>query len=918
MANVDSLNVASVSKKDPPLRGNLYPIYETSMLCGGSKYYRVNFTGSETDPKGILNDTFDIAYGWLYDARAVTRPSGRQDVAVLAQGDGMLDQLSVITKTYPAINARAVKSEIKKVTIKFPVDPYYPGARIIGYNPDLPEKRSLALLVPVEHRPGRTRFAVMEVDVDSGVCGEPRHLPPEGDVYMPAANLVRRGSSTSLVWLTGGQKNIPGKLRLHAMAWEHLADQVKEADVDTLTLGDFDSQSWPWAPPGVPMLVTSMRANSADPQIAVGWGGVNIALVGWGAGGKLTPLATVKLPNPEGITLAAADLLHKGVDQLVLGTQTGLMLLTLDEKSDGTASLNCFSKLDWDLTEPGWIDFGVWIDAGLFGTCMGVQVVACAAKEGQKQIFTRCGFVPVDPNLGFRPNQKPYWAWIKDLMGDPNERVIPTGGVAIPFRTDLGGQSVRLGEPKLQPVDVCNQILAVIQVPPYDISLTKDLARPTIHYSKSINENSGYSVSSDSAYSFSKDFAEHLQIGDFLSLGKNVQDSFMRSFTKMAERGENINVSFGATGDTHDLLLVYGMSYDVWRYPVESSVATAKNEILVVVPTARPEVKIVEGYHPEYGYRPRSEVGMLLSYFDVVKKDGFNEANRLFEPISIPVSESPGGSSESGDALKSIGASVGTHYSISNSISTSAQLTLQTELFGFLPINFGLNVSEHETFANSTVSTAHTTGSEHMNWSVSSGSVRDSIYSYNIKPCIYMHEKLGFLVISWDVDLSPGANYNLEAPVLPANRRLDDPDICLMRVAPFSADVFQKSFSRSIWFDDTTPEKLTIEVDVFNNSIRESGEVTCELFEGKPMPVYDDHVKAWKLEPPKKHLGQATCAGLKTRGREKLKLTVQKPRTTPCYITVQVSCKGGPPKKKIYWNIYPADQLASNQLRQEA
>jgi hypothetical protein len=136
---------------------------------------------------------------------------------------------------------------------------------------------------------------------------------------------------------------------------------------------------------------------------------------------------------------------------------------------------------------------------------------------------------------------------------------------------------------------------------------------------------------------------------------------------------------------------------------------------------------------------------------------------------------------------------------------------------------------------------------------------------------------------------------------------VDDPDICLIRVAPFSDDVFEKWYSRSIRFNDKTPGKLTIEVDVFNNSISRAGEVTCEFFEGKPTLAQGEPKK---LEPPKDLLGHATRPDLGPRARATLRLTVPLPGNMPCYITVRVSCTV-PPKKKTYWTIYPPDKLAA-------
>jgi hypothetical protein len=745
-----------------------------------------------------------------------------------------------------------------------------------------------------------------------------------------------------------------GKLKVHAVAWEHLAAHVKDADVETLPLGDLSAN--PAAE--LEAIATNMRATSTDQQIAVAWpdtaSTAKIALVGWGADGKATLLAMVA-PEMAGASatpvrrLAAADLLHLGTEQLVFAypvgawweNKTELMLFTLDEPAGSSANLKCFSKLLCpDESIPAWwkpnsgfqylmtSDLVVLdpqrylrVSAGVFGTCMGVQLVSGCSYDGftgrnkmwpgnpvKEGPIIECvgSFVPVDPNVGFRATEGPHsfsslLSWGGNLVGSRGTRRL------FWFPSDLAGHSVRLGKPTLKPVDVCNQILAVIQAPPYEVELSPGEA-PSVTYSKSSSEASGYSVSFDSAYTLSKDFGKSLSIGG-LSIGKTVHDSWAQSFNKVQDRGESIEVSFSDTADTHDCLLVYGTSYNVWRYPVlQSSTPVPGNEILVVVPTAPgAQLKPVPGFHPAYGYRPRSEVGMLLSYVGV-EKDGFTPDNRLFQPDGISVSESSGGSSASGSLLKSNSDTIGKHYTISNSISTSAHLTLQTELFNYLPISFGLNVSNNETFADSTVNTTHVTRSEHMSWSVNSGRVSDSIYSYDIIPCIYIHDKLGFLVISWDVDLSPGTNYNPRAPVDGKMRRLDNPDICLIRSQPFSKDNKAKWYSRSISFDDKTPGKLIVEVEVFNNSINPAEEVKCEFFAGMPAVVKD----VWG--PTGTKLGEATLPELHAQGRSSkpLSLTVPRPQKLPYYFSVRVSCKGPPVlKPKTYWNVYPADSLAA-------
>lgn len=939
-----------------PIRQDLYQIQDTTLICvpkGAltARFHRISFTGSEKlpdVPHGNVDDhTIDLGpFGDILSVRAVTDYWGQQFVALLTKIGPAAATLSLIAMKDGTAQLTSVGRDTED---RLP-------ALVIGFDPTQEEKSlfcletdSRAHLVLVQAYPGTGR-PVREMRLSARVSGTP-----------VVAELVRRGSGFVLMIVTISG----GSLKIYAVDWNDVArpshaDPGNAPDVPALLVnGDGDEAGSLWTVPADPIaqvaaVVTRMRARSTDQQLAIAWSDSaskgNIALIGWeestakpgldeaaplALGAKVlvrdVPDVSFAPPQAPVYRLAAADLLHAGTDQLVLGYPAtcgpypgcaALMLYTLDESDVTKRKLKCGSRYAvTNADHHPWASIDLYIGAGVFGTCMGVQVVGGGASmrdlmKGRSKVL--CGFVPVDPNHGGFPPMTdgapgvPSICVGPDGPGDGLSFLDPTASRFIAFPSDLTGQSVRLGKPTLQPVNLCTQILAIIQAPPYDSVLTKN--PPNVTYSKSSSQVSGYSVSSDSAYTLSKDFGANLHIGA-LSLSKDVLDSWTRSFNKAKDSSTSKDVSLTATGETHDFLLVHGMSYDVWRYPVlwSSGRAVAGNEILVVVPTAaEPQMKLVPGYHPAYGYRPPSEVGMLLSYVGV-EKDGFTEANRLFQPDGILVSESSGGSSESGSDLVSNGDTVGKHYSVSNSISSSASYSQHTQLFDYLPFSFGLNVSQHENFSDSTVSTTHTTRTDQMHWSVSSGSVEDPIYSYNIHPCIYVHKKLGFLVISWDVDLSPGTNYDPKALIQPQNRRLDDPDICLIRVAPFSADVFEAWYSRSIRFDDKTePGKLKILVDVFNNSINEAGEVTCEFFEGMPTVVQPTESRNKpKLEPPGKSLGDPQrCSGLNALGRETIRLTVPLPEKTPCYIVVRVSCKI-PPKKKTYWNVYPPNKLAA-------
>lgn len=927
-----------------PIDHTLYKIQDTILICepkGSSvaRFQRISFTGTEKlpqRPRANAHDPIDLGpFDDIIAVRAITDYAGRQSVALLTK---------TTIPSVATVSMVAMKDGTAHLT---PITAANGGvglpALVIGFHPTQKEE-SLFLL---ESDP-QARLVLVKMNSLTGQRVRECRLPDKVSGTPVAAELVRHRSECVLMIVALDH----GSLSVHTVAWESVDPSglrdvsgepavpplwVNEKDVVTASLGTVSAD--PSA--RVAAAVTSMQVGSANQQLAIAWSDSTstaaIALIGWeeatatAAGAtapsaafgakvlaKETPQVSFAPPRAPVYRLAAADLLQAGAEQLVLGYPAtygscpgcaALMLYTLDETDVRNRKLNCVSKYSVSNTDrQPWATTDLYIGAGVFGTCMGVQVIGGGASMGdllKGRASVLCGFVPVDPNRrGFPP-------MTGDVPGVPAICVGPSGkGNAlaaldpnaprfIAFPGDPAGQSVRLGEPKHHQVNVCNQILAVIQAPPYDLNVTN--TQPTLLYSKTNSEGSGCSVSSDKSYVLSKDFGANIQIGG-LSLSKNIVDTWTKSFNEAQENNKTTDLTLSVTADAHDVLLVSGMSYDVWRYPVLAlSGGDADNEILVVVPTAAaPQIQPFPGYHPSYGYRPRSEVGMLLSYVGV-DKDGLSDANRVFEPDGVSVSESPAGTSTSGAQMTSTSNVVGKHFSVSNSISSSAHFTEQTALFDFLPVSFGLNISQHETFGNGSVNTTHINFTENMHWSLNSGSVKESVYSYNIIPCIYVHDKLGFLVISWDVDLSAGANYDPRSNISDL-RKLDDPDVCVVRVDPFSKDNQQKWYSRSIRFHDQDPDKLTIEVEIFNNSIVEAKLVKCELFGPQSELNLDPRGNAVHVE---------TVPRIDACGRSTLSFTVKRPKKTPCYFTVRVSCEV-PFKPKTYWNSYPAQKYGGH------
>ncbi len=812
---------------------------------------------------------------------------------------------------------------------------------IIGLDPIAPKgTRSLALLVS-----DGAGFGVVQVDLDSGVRGELRRLPDQVCGTAIAAEFVRRELATMLVIATATQAS--QLLLVHAVEWAALIAHVPATKVQTLSVGTVAGtvvSAGPFASRAgaqVGTAVTRMRKGSTDQQLALAWADANatcrIAVVGWTPSGQAAVLTTTTAdvgfapPRWPVFRLAAADLQHAESEQLVLGYPASyggcydcaaLMLFGLDEPVGAAPVLTSVSRYAVANTDGNpWALTDLELAAGLFGSYKGVQVIGGGpTSHGRYVNMTKrialCGFVPVDPVLGFPP-----------LGVDP---AVPVGCRAgateekeplvqlseesehgqrrfLAFPSDVTGESVVLGAPRFETVNECCQVLALIQAPPYDTSIIGD--KPSITFTKAVDQTSGYSVSSNKTYNLSKDFGANLGLGD-LSLSQSIHNWYGEAFDTMRDSSAVCGVQFTTTSVEQDLLLIYGMSYNVWRYPVvKSSKAIVAGEMLVVFPAQpTPSMDVILANTTSYGYRPRSEVGMLLSYVDV-KLDGWRDKNELFNSqIGISVSHEKAGMQITYNQTNMTGDTVGKQYVVANSITNNAHFTASTEFFEYLPMNFGLNLSESETFSDQKAETTHVTRSEHLSLNVSSGYVTDQIYTYQIHPHIYLHDPLGFLVVAWEVTL-PGRNWHMNQDVDANLRRFNDSDICLIRTSPFTKDLHTQWFSRSIAFVERPAGTTDIVVEVFNNSICSAGEVVCEFFLGKPALEHQKDRPA-KLVPP-----QGTAAQVRTlpalQAHERATITLPDQHlAVPSYVTVRVSCKDNPPfVNKTYWAKYPAHRL---------
>ena len=239
-----------------------------------------------------------------------------------------------------------------------------------------------------------------------------------------------------------------------------------------------------------------MQAATIDQQLAVTWtdgtGAGKIALIGWKAKDPAAMLATSSLdftfasPDVPAYSPVAADLMRKGVDQLVVGYPAtygkkkkvkgcaALILFTLDEEA---AALNCVSKYAVaNPDEQPLASYELHLGAGLFGSCMGIQVIGLGAsiKELMKgEALVRFGFITVDPLQGFPPmpvgESVPSISVAARGKGNVLAAIAAESPRFLAFPSDLSGKSVVLGPPVFDVKSRCGQIVAYIQAPPYDM-----------------------------------------------------------------------------------------------------------------------------------------------------------------------------------------------------------------------------------------------------------------------------------------------------------------------------------------------------------------------------------------------------------------------------------------------------------------
>ena len=919
----------------------LYDVRETVLISewkGSAWYQRIAFTGKGSDSSAKVIWRMDLGpLAGIIDVRVVTDATGRQSVAVLKE----LDIFFISGMDHIESHGTGAVA--------------MPGSRIVGF--DLSPEQKLVVLIPLG--PDcliATSLTSWEGDREYPQIQEWRNLR-SGSIV--SADFLISGVSRMLVTTRVVEGHSSAELEILSVR-EGRADGFQVINLGTVmtTMAQRDgNEAWNQVYHGlascfeghiadhnqVAVEVTRMRVGSADQQLAVTWfdakGVHRLALVGWTEAGKAEILETAVVAPPLGkqiypiCRLAASDLQHKGVNQLVVATRSNrgveLQLYAVQEDAARKVSAKCVSQY---FTEHSnyIVDYWFQLSAGIFGTCAGVvQVVETEdigfhhdTHERVLEAHLVSGFVPVDPGRGFlsdsegakpgviyRSKAGPRAADVSEATPEPNEwwpesdfsltrmrldAKRPSRIYVLPV--DLTGESVLLGQPTYTRAQASAQILGIFQAHPYDRRVA--LINPSVSFNSSSSKAEGMSISHESSWSFSNDLSQNIGLGSF-SLSDAVHHSFTRGGGTSNDDTTTYSVALHASFGGADKMLISYIDYHVWRYPVIRGCAThpTGNELLVVIPE-RSTLTTALVDADDYAYHPKCEVGKLLSYLDI-EKDGYDPDNVLFPRGGYEVTARQDTEGMQHDIQISGTKTITTHTNLVDSESVHAGFNPSTMLFDVLPANFGINVSSSKSYSQGKMEASHVNLHSGLSLAVNSGSVKDDQYKYLVTPIIYKHSKLGCLMLAWDVSLSQ-AGWR--------SREMQAPQPSMIRRYPDSSSDVYNTFTRSIVVKKNSDGTMSVEAEIFNNGLTNARHVSCEFFD-----ISEDFGPQWptatkSFTEPKRSLGKGTLDLLGPLGRETICLPGSiKAKEGPYYIAVHLHM--GTIDCNVYWGVYPPNTL---------
>jgi hypothetical protein len=235
-------------------------------------------------------------------------------------------------------------------------------------------------------------------------------------------------------------------------------------------------------------------------------------------------------------------------------------------------------------------------------------------------------------------------------------------------------------------------------------------------------------------------------------------------------------------------------------------------------------------------------------------------------------------------------------FNVHNSTTDSAHFALSTTLLQYVPINFGLNITQGQTYSESDVQTTSLSHTVTMSITVTTGSVKDIGYEYVITPYIYQHKTLGCLVVTYQVTLRGKSWTDYYGKRLP--------QAILQALYPNSADKVLAAFSRSISFQDNDDGTVEVSVEIFNNGLGEIQNVVCEFYKGAPV------LGTGGITPSGDMAGQQSVPTLTGTGRTTVSLPMTLAPNDQVTVSLYVSVPPVKLSNQIYWAVYPASAFA--------
>ena len=770
---------------------------------------------------------------------------------------------------------------------------------------------------------------LQSLDCSTGTLATALRLPATVAGTMVGALLVRKQFDAHVLVCT---VESDGQLVVNDLGTSVLGANPSVSTVNSVTLGATLASAV------VGVTTASLIAGTADQQVVVTYpdphSSLQIAVLGW----NKDTLISVATSSPDlafapaeaaVFRVAAGHLLGNGMDQVVIGYSAtyakvagcvALLLLELDEPADRPPSLKLLSTYAAANTgNQPLASIDLHLAVGLFGEALpsdrtalstdsaagvlGVLIIGGGATLGQimkGQASILAGLVTVNPVQKAFPQ-------LNNLPGIPQGMstlmtIDYRSAAFFALASDVTGQSVILGPPKLSQSLGKGQLLAIVQAPPFESSVSAN--KPTLTFGQSVSQIKGYNVSSNKTWMFSQDAG--VSIGIFAqTLGQTITNSYGYGFDQVDDNSTSTLVQSTVTISQDDLMVLYAMSYHVWIYPVyrKAKQSAPGGTMAVIFPmTPQPEQSLLPANDPSLGYKPRSQSGVLLSYVNL-QPDGYDASLRLFDLIGVPVTDDTSGASVFYDETQMVSENINKSFMVHNSTTDSAHFSFSTTLFDYIPINFGLNLSDGQTYSESDVQTTMLSHTATMSITITAGSVTDIGYAYQITPYIYQHQTMGCLMVTYDIAM-PGkrwTNHYMLSQVL------------LQPLYPNSSDPLLAGFSRSISFHDNKDGTVDVIVEVFNNSLKEILNVVCDFYKGAPTLQGTPQ----KLVPSGESIGQQTLPTLLGSGRGTLSMNMSLGQNDQVVVSVY-PCGLSSIMSKVYWGIYPSSAFVNwQELRAE-